>query len=131
MACPVVYGAAFDGIEIPVASLGLPMREPDARLLGLVESLAKGRLAEVGDEASVVAQVRQEVARRLTHGAPTLDEVARRLGSSARSLQRRLADEGDRILEKIHREGEASLTAAERRTLQDWSRHQQERSKRS
>jgi len=44
---------------------------------------------------------------------------------------RRLSDEVDRILEKISREGEASLTSAERRTLQDASRHYQDRSKKS
>jgi membrane associated rhomboid family serine protease len=44
---------------------------------------------------------------------------------------RRLTDELDRILEKISNQGEASLTAAERRTLQDASRHYQDRSKKS
>jgi hypothetical protein len=42
---------------------------------------------------------------------------------------RRLSDEVDRILEKISRQGEASLSAAERRTLQDASRHYQDRGK--
>jgi len=38
-----------------------------------------------------------------------------------------LSAEVDRILEKIHREGEASLTARERRTLEDASRRYQEK----
>lgn len=38
-----------------------------------------------------------------------------------------IGDEVDRILEKIHREGEASLTRKERRTLQDASRRFQEK----
>lgn len=38
-----------------------------------------------------------------------------------------LNDKVDKILEKIHREGEASLTAAERRTLEDASRRFQKR----
>lgn len=40
-------------------------------------------------------------------------------------------DEIDRILEKIHREGEASLTRKERRTLQDASRRFQEKHRNS
>lgn len=40
-------------------------------------------------------------------------------------------DEIDRILEKIHREGEASLTRRERRTLQDASRRFQEKHRNS
>ncbi|MGH7135357.1 MAG: rhomboid family intramembrane serine protease, partial [Pirellulales bacterium] len=38
-----------------------------------------------------------------------------------------LSDQVDRILEKISREGEASLTAQERRTLEDASRRYQQR----
>lgn len=39
------------------------------------------------------------------------------------------AEEADRILEKIHRQGEASLTAGERRTLERYSRRQREKRK--
>ena len=42
-----------------------------------------------------------------------------------------IGDEVDRILEKIHREGEASLTRKERRTLQDASRRFQEKHRNS
>jgi membrane associated rhomboid family serine protease len=37
------------------------------------------------------------------------------------------ADDADRILAKIHEQGESSLTAAERRTLQRYSKHQREK----
>jgi len=37
------------------------------------------------------------------------------------------AEEADRILEKIHRQGESSLTAGERRTLERYSRRQREK----
>ena len=41
--------------------------------------------------------------------------------------QRRLSAEVDRILEKIHQHGEASLTDAERRTLKEASRRYQQK----
>lgn len=40
---------------------------------------------------------------------------------------RREADDADRILEKIHRHGESSLTAKERKTLERYSRRQREK----
>jgi len=40
---------------------------------------------------------------------------------------RQEAMEADRILAKIHESGESSLTAAERRTLERYSRRQRER----
>jgi membrane associated rhomboid family serine protease len=49
-----------------------------------------------------------------------------RLHDPDKQIQRD-ADEADRILEKIHRLGESSLTSSERRTLERYSRRQREK----
>jgi AraC-like DNA-binding protein len=43
-----------------------------------------------------VHQLRRELAALLPEGAPSLSEIARRIGESPRTLQRRLAGEGHR-----------------------------------
>lgn len=93
--CPVVFGAREDAVEVPLAATDIPMRAPDPLLRARIEAHGEallGVLDDAGAPAAVV--VRHELARRLHAGLPTLDAVARRLGQSRRSLQRRLQDEG-------------------------------------
>lgn len=93
--CPVRFGCPEDAIDLPAAALAVPMRAPDPRLRAIVESHAANLLADLeGPEATTTDLVRHHLARRLSHGAPTLDELARALGQSGRTLQRRLAEEG-------------------------------------
>ncbi len=58
------------------------------------------------DSDDLVGKVRQEVARQLSEGAP-LDDVAKRIGVGARTLQRRLRDRGlgfNAIVDEVRRE---------------------------
>ncbi|MDZ7619880.1 MAG: rhomboid family intramembrane serine protease [Patescibacteria group bacterium] len=76
------------------------------------------RLERLGLGMGVGAWLRRLRSPRLRVHRPEVDEA-----DSDESLH----DEVDRILEKITREGEASLTRRERRVLQDASRRYQER----
>ena len=51
-------------------------------------------LAELDDDESLEHRVRIEVSQALSDGIPTLSDIAKRLGMSSRTLQRRLADSG-------------------------------------
>src|SRR5262249_46052974 len=82
--CALVFSA--EAARRPLASF-----EPD--MLDYLEELAQARLAELRDP-SLAAEVRHAVAAELGAGEPSVARVARRLGVSARTLQRRLGAEG-------------------------------------
>jgi AraC-like DNA-binding protein len=55
----------------------------------------------------LVAQVRRVLANELVHGTPSIEQVAKRLGMSERTLQRRLHDEGatlQQVLDQLRRD---------------------------
>ncbi|MES0875169.1 helix-turn-helix transcriptional regulator [Sinimarinibacterium thermocellulolyticum] len=66
----------------------------DAGLRALAESQAQALLATLGRESAVLDEIKRVVARRIANGPPTLDAVAVVIGLNARTLQRRLAEEG-------------------------------------
>jgi membrane associated rhomboid family serine protease len=61
--------------------------------------------------------------KRMRPGAPNL----RVHTPEPEDRYRKMDEEADRLLDKVHREGEASLTARERRTLEDYSRRMKQK----
>jgi AraC-like DNA-binding protein len=78
------FGARHGALVIPAALLSRPLRTADA---GVREALGSGPIQTTTDE--VRAHVRQWIRE-----APEAEEVARALGLSVRTLQRRLTEEG-------------------------------------
>jgi AraC-like DNA-binding protein len=64
-----------------------------------LDELCEAELATRG--GSILPAVRDAVAASLTR-APTLEGIARRMGLSARTLQRRLREEGTRFRDEVH-----------------------------
>lgn len=91
--CPVHFGTDRDALLVSAESLQTPNRLGDP---GLAHFFAMHLDAEVAalDEAPLDRQVRDHVARCLSEGIPVLSDVARHLGMSGRTLQRRLAERG-------------------------------------
>jgi AraC-like DNA-binding protein len=90
---PVRWERPYDALVLSAADLRRPFRTADPELLPALvrhaeEILAKRR--EVGFRATV----RRLVAERLRAGEVTVEQVADRLGMSARSVQRRLQEDG-------------------------------------
>ena len=92
--------------------------DADRRLLPIVERHLQELLAE---QPSVLDDVRHAIAEALCDGAPTIRVVAKRLGTSVRTLQRRLGAEGGvftTLVEDVRRDvamryladGKANLT---------------------
>ena len=92
--CPVHFSSHRDGIEISDEMLHAGNRLGDARISDFFDTHLDAELAAFLADSALEPTVRAEVARSLSDGAPKLAEVAKRLGMSARTLQRRLADEG-------------------------------------
>jgi AraC-like DNA-binding protein len=90
----VAWGAATDRLTIPRSELERPMLLADPMLRDALERRLAQLLATVRIGDPVIAQMREVLARLLPAGAPRLRTVARALGASGRTLQRRLDASG-------------------------------------
>ncbi len=92
--CPVVYGAPVAGFCMAVADWGLPIKQADAYLHATLRDLAAqmhlGRSESSGLEQAMRARLRDA----LPSGDASPAQLARLIGLSERTLQRRLADAG-------------------------------------
>ncbi|MEB2324957.1 MAG: AraC family transcriptional regulator, partial [Sorangiineae bacterium] len=92
--CPIEFRADRDAFELPASALAARMSAADPTLRALVERHAEALLTELEPpEVPLSAKVRREVLTRLRDGV-SIEAVARALGSSVRTLQRRLGEEG-------------------------------------
>lgn len=104
-------------IEFDVDILDTAVTTANAPVYAYFEGLANAALAAT--EEPLAARVRKQILRRLPHAAATVDDIARRLGMSSRSLQRALRSESlsfSTLLENVRREG-ASFHLAQGRTV--------------
>ena len=110
---PIAMALAFDADVLERVVAGA-----DRRLLPIVERHLQELLAS---SPSVLDDVRHAIAEALCDGAPTIRVVAKRLGTSVRTLQRRLGQEGgvfSTLVEDVRRDvamryladGKANLT---------------------
>lgn len=88
----VVFGQDDAGLAFESAMVDRPSLTGDGRLLATMERWAERALAEVPAGSEVAAAAR--AALRELPAPASAAQVARRLGLSARTLQRRLAEEG-------------------------------------
>lgn len=93
------------GFGRPVSRLGFepeildaPVVTADPGLRAMFEARAEERLARVARAETLAERVRERLLRSVTETSPTLAAVARDLGLSERSLQRRLGEEGTTFL---------------------------------
>jgi AraC-like DNA-binding protein len=101
----LAFGCPDSGIAFDAGLLDTPMRGVDPRMRATVEPLAEAALrARIGltTSASLAARVAARLASTLADGADVAD-VAGALHMSARTLQRRLEEEGTRFSEVLDR----------------------------
>jgi AraC-like DNA-binding protein len=107
LGCAPEFESTFDGFEADLGWLAEPVRGNNPKLRAYFEKQCeRARQASSGDPA-FTALVRQRLAARMEGGVPSMDEVARRLGTSQRSLHRRLSEEGttfNDLLDQVRRE---------------------------
>ncbi|MCH9046747.1 MAG: AraC family transcriptional regulator ligand-binding domain-containing protein, partial [SAR324 cluster bacterium] len=91
---PVRFGESGTRLVLDRKLLKLPLVQPNPKLLAFFDEIAQEALAHFSDEEELVERVRRVIADRLCRQNPTLENVARQLATSPRTLQRRLRDAG-------------------------------------
>ena len=97
---PIEFGATFNGLS----STGAAMRVPNPKADPVMARHARQLLHLVpvdSREDAVNERVRRAITVLMPSGRATIDQVAAQLGMSARSLQRRLDDEGHQFGEML------------------------------
>ena len=93
--CPVEFRASSDWLEFSAQTLALPLVTEDQNLLEALKPVCDAALRERGTrQGTLRASVENEVQRALPNGDIRKPGIAKALGISARTLSRRLADEG-------------------------------------
>lgn len=117
-ACELRFGSGFDGLELSPETLEIPLALADDGLSRYLESQLE-QLSATAAPAPLADQVRRLVSDELPNGVPKIDQVARRLGVSRRSLQRELAPHGGyaSVVDQTRRRLSETLLVASRHTL--------------
>ncbi|WP_433971746.1 AraC family transcriptional regulator [Tunturiibacter lichenicola] len=92
--CPVVFGAARNAIVFRASDTALHFVTRNAELLAMLAPQLDEELKRHKGEESFPERVRATIQKKLTGSRPKMQEIARELHISSRTLQRRLQDAG-------------------------------------
>lgn len=99
--CSVRWNADAHRLRFTLDDWNKPTAHPDPALLMVLEDHARILKERHPSTTSLLQTLDQVLERAWETGEPTLDVTARRLGMSARSLQRRLREEGGAFSERV------------------------------
>jgi len=105
--CPVTPNSGWSGISIPLDAWVLPLRRRDPILRQMLEGHANALLARLPARSGVAADAQRTLTSRVAGGDTRIDSIARHIAMSARTLQRKLAEEGtsfQKLLDDARRE---------------------------
>jgi AraC-like DNA-binding protein len=88
------FDADFDGFEAEATWLDEPIRSHNARLREYFDKQCTQAQQAFANDPPFASQVRQRLVATMDGRRPDMQAIARTLGTSPRSLHRRLADEG-------------------------------------
>lgn len=89
----ISYGAPRDAMTFRVGDLAAPFPGHSPEFLDLVTPGLAAAFAEIQDSQEIADRVKAVLKRSLASGRPEVAHVARNLGMSERTLQRRITDE--------------------------------------
>jgi len=104
---PVTFGADATRLVFPRAALESPLASSDPSLLAILARAADELAKQASTDPPLVAQVRRALHEALRSDDAQVESIAKRLGLTTRSLQRRLKDEGTAfatVREEVRRE---------------------------
>jgi AraC-like DNA-binding protein len=90
----VRWGRPHTELVFPESVLATPLASADPHLLEVLRPAADDKRARVSSRPPLTEQVRRALQGALSQDEAQLETVAKRLGMTGRSLQRRLRDEG-------------------------------------
>jgi AraC-like DNA-binding protein len=105
--CPVTFDAEVSAIAFHRQSLSIPMQSPRPELCRLLDAHAQGLLQRLPPQGDLLDLARRVMVEELRGGDPELGPVARKLGVSGRTLQRRLREAGTShqlLLDEVRRD---------------------------
>lgn len=120
--CPVYFGADRDAMLLSHQSLFEPNILGDEGITQFLVSHLDQELEQIDDMPALQTQTKSEIARALSEGLPKMADIARRLGLSARSFHRRLAEQGlsfQTLTEETRREIATAMLQEERYALSE------------
>ncbi len=112
--CPLRFDAPADLLVFDEGVLSEPFITHNSDVLSLLLSGLESALHEQASERSLADDVRVALRRNLSGERPSVDKIAKVLGMSARTLQRRLEGEGatyQGLLDDVRRESARRLLA--------------------
>lgn len=92
--CPIRLHAPRNLLVLDAADLDLSFPGHNPELLDMLTPALSAALGELESQSSIAKQVKIVLKRSLARGQPGLAEVAKQLGMSDRTLQRRITEEG-------------------------------------
>lgn len=105
--CQVQFDAQRDRMTLAASDLALPHLEPSRTMERMAARYADAVLAALPSDAGPLGNIRAALRERLPKGEVTLSELAPALGSSRRTLQRRLEQAGTSLRELVDEERKA------------------------
>ena len=94
LGCPVEDRAGINAMIISNSELALPNAVGDDAISRFFDQRIEQMLAEIDIVVPVAMQAKAEIGKNLSGGVPKLSDVAKAMGMSARTLQRKLSEEG-------------------------------------
>lgn len=92
--CPVVFGASQNALVFRASDAARPFITRNAELLSMLAPQFEEALREHEGQQPFTDRVRTTIQRKLTGRRPKIQEIAREMHLSSRTLQRRLQDSG-------------------------------------
>jgi AraC-like DNA-binding protein len=92
--CPVHFGCDRDALSLSREALARPNQLADDGISRFLLSHLDAELGTLGNETAIEFLVERELSRSLSEGIPRMEDVARRLAMSERTLHRRLSQRG-------------------------------------
>lgn len=100
--CKVAFRSPDCALVFEPEDLALPLPKADAQLGDYLRSVATQALEKRGgSETSPLDKIRGRIAEELQKGVPSLEQVAKALATSERTLRRRLEEEGTSFRELL------------------------------
>lgn len=99
--CEIVFDAPIDQLVFPVSTFALPLVTADPNLLRVIDPKLEAALGVTRRPRTLLERVRVAICQRMTGERPSVARVAKDLALSARTLQRRLQDDGSSYQEVL------------------------------